>query len=85
MDYVQAGEAIGASQVSLMVRYVLRNAYFPILVLLTAMLAATVLNESGISYLGFGVQSPDTSWGLELAQSAEFVAVAPHLAVFPGL
>lgn len=84
-DFVHAGVAIGESQTALMFRYVLRNAYRPILVLVTSMLAFASLNEAAISYLGYGVQSPDTSWGLELAVSSQFLTVGPHLAVFPGL
>lgn len=84
-EFVEAGEAIGEGTPALVLRYVLRNAYFPILVLLTSMLAFSILNEAGVSFLGFGVQAPDTSWGLELAESAQYLSVAPHLAIFPGL
>jgi ABC-type dipeptide/oligopeptide/nickel transport system permease subunit len=84
-EFVEAGVAIGETTPALLLRYVLRNAYFPILVLLTSMLAFSILNEAGISFLGFGVQPPDTSWGLELAEAAQYLSVAPHLAIFPGL
>ena len=84
-DYVTAARAIGESTPSILLRYVLPNAYFPVLVLLTSMMGYAILGEAAISYLGMGVQQPNTSWGLELAESQSYFAVAPHLAVFPGL
>lgn len=84
-EYVEAGRALGEGRGSLMFRYVLRNAYFPVLVLLSSMLAFAILNEAGISYLGFGVQSPNTSWGLELATGGTYINSAPHLVIAPGI
>jgi peptide/nickel transport system permease protein len=84
-EFVAAGEAIGETTPSLVLRYVLRNAYFPILVLLTSMIAFSILNEAALSYLGFGVQAPSTSWGLELANNTAYVSVAPYLVIFPGV
>jgi len=84
-EYVKAAAAIGESRSSIVLRYVLRNAYFPILVLLSSMLAFSILNEAGISFLGFGIQSPQTSWGLELAAGSTYLTAAPHLVIFPGL
>lgn len=84
-EFVEAGHALGERTTTLLLAYVLRNAYFPILVLLTSMLAFSILNEAGMSYLGFGVQSPQTSWGLELTDAVQYINVAPHLAIFPGL
>ncbi|GAB2601221.1 ABC transporter permease [Pseudactinotalea suaedae] len=84
-EYVTAAAAIGEPRSSIVLRYVLRNAYFPILVLLSSMLAFSILNEAGISFLGFGIQSPQTSWGLELAAGSTYLTAAPHLVIFPGL
>ncbi|GAB2988007.1 ABC transporter permease [Actinotalea caeni] len=84
-EYVKAAAAIGESRTSIVLRYVLRNAYFPVLVLLSSMMAFSILNEAGISFLGFGIQSPDTSWGLELAAGSTYLSAAPHLVVFPGI
>lgn len=84
-DYVSAAVAIGERRWSILTRYVLRNAYFPIMVLLSSMLAFSILNEAAISYLGFGIQSPDTSWGLELSAGGAYMSAAPHLVIFPGL
>lgn len=84
-DYVSAAAAIGERRWSILTRYVLRNAYFPIMVLLSSMLAFSILNEAAISYLGFGIQSPDTSWGLELSAGGAYMSAAPHLVLFPGL
>lgn len=84
-EYVAAARSIGESTPSVILRYVLPNAYFPVLVLLTSMMGYAILGEAAISYLGVGVQPPNTSWGLELAESQSYFAVGPHLAVFPGL
>jgi peptide/nickel transport system permease protein len=84
-DYVNAARAIGESTSAIVLRYVLRNAYFPILVLLTSQLGYSILVESTLSYLGFGVQSPDTSWGLELATGADYLALSSHVVIFPGV
>lgn len=84
-EYVEAARSLGESHLSLMFRYVLANAYRPILVFATSLMAFAPLAEAALSYLGFGVQSPQSSWGLELANATQYLGTADHLAIFPGL
>jgi peptide/nickel transport system permease protein len=84
-EYVLAARSIGEGSGSVLVRYVLPNSYFPILVLMTSMMGYAILGEAAVSYLGVGVQPPDTSWGLELSEAQTYISSAPYLSIFPGL
>lgn len=84
-EYVDGARALGEGGLSISTRYIFRNAYFPVLVLLTSQLGYSILAESAMSYLGLGVQSPNTSWGLELAMGRDYMAIAPHLVIAPGV
>ncbi|MBB3113278.1 peptide/nickel transport system permease protein [Paenibacillus phyllosphaerae] len=85
MQYVEAARAIGVSDWGIIIRHLLRNASAPIIVNATLMVGGAILSESALSYLGLGVQPPDTSWGLMLSNSREFMLVDPIQAVYPGL
>ncbi|MBI5089671.1 MAG: ABC transporter permease [Actinobacteria bacterium] len=84
-EYVLAARAIGESVPSVLGRYVVPNVVFPILVLLTSMMAYAILGEAAISYLGVGTQPPQTSWGLELSDNQQYINIAAHLTIFPGV
>jgi ABC-type dipeptide/oligopeptide/nickel transport system permease subunit len=84
-EYVLAARAIGESVPSVLARYVIPNVVFPILVLLTSMMAYAILGEAAISYLGVGTQPPQTSWGLELSDNQQYINIAAHLTIFPGV
>lgn len=85
MQYVEAAKAIGVSDWSIIFKHLLRNASFPIIVNATLMVGGAILSESALSYLGLGVQSPATSWGLMLTNAQEFMLVDPIQALYPGL
>ncbi|SET68444.1 ABC transporter permease [Paenibacillus sp. NFR01] len=85
MQYVEAAKAIGVSSWGIIFRHLLRNASFPIIVNATLMVGGAILSESALSYLGLGVQTPATSWGLMLSNAQEFMLVDPMQAVYPGL
>lgn len=85
MQYVEAAKAIGVSSWGIIFRHLLRNASFPIIVNATLMVGGAILSESALSFLGFGVQAPDTSWGLMLSNAQEFMLIDPIQAVYPGL
>ena len=85
-DYVDAARASGASPVRVVVRHVLPNVIGPIVVHATLAVAGAVVVESSLSFLGFGVQSPDTSWGRMLADARGTVGTSTsYLIWFPGL
>ncbi|MFD1182945.1 ABC transporter permease [Paenibacillus timonensis] len=85
MQYVEAARAIGVSNAGIIFRHLLRNSMFPIIVNATLMVGAAILSESALSFLGLGVQTPDTSWGLMLSNAQEFMLIDKMQAVYPGL
>lgn len=85
-EFVDAALASGASSLRIIVRHVLPNTIGPILVNATLGIAAAVVIESTLSFLGFGVQPPSTSWGRMLSDARGTVGTAKaHLIYFPGL
>jgi peptide/nickel transport system permease protein len=83
--YVQAGKAIGASSTRIIFRHILPNIAGPIVVQATFTAASAILWEAALSFLGLGAQPPTPSWGLMLYEAKEYMRVAPHATVFPGL
>jgi peptide/nickel transport system permease protein len=83
--YVQAARALGASDLRIMFRHILPNIAAPIMVLYTLEIAILILSEASLSFLGFGVQPPDPSWGLMIADGREHIRSAWWLVTFPGL
>lgn len=84
-EFVAASRALGADSVRLIFGHILPNCIGPILVNGTLEMAYAIILESGLSYLGFGVQPPTPSWGNILASAQTHVFRAPWIAVFPGL
>lgn len=85
MQYVEAAKAIGVSHWEIMFNHLLRNATAPIIVTATLGVGGGILSESGLSFLGLGVQPPATSWGQMLFSAQEYMLTNPMLAVYPGL
>ena len=83
--YVVAAKAMGASGRRIVFRHILPNVVAPILVLYTLEIAILILSEASLSFLGFGVQPPDPSWGLMIADGREHIRSAWWLVAFPGL
>jgi len=84
-DFVQAGRALGASNGWLITRHILPNTLGPIMVAATLNIANAVLAESYISYLGYGIQPPEASWGNMLNNAQSYFGTAPWIALFPGV
>jgi peptide/nickel transport system permease protein len=85
MEFVVAARGIGASDLRIMVRHVLPNAIGPIIVESTLEIGYAIMEESGLSFLGFGIQPPTPSWGNLLGNAQEHMTRHPWLAIFPGL
>jgi len=85
LDYVTAARSLGASDFRIIVSHILPNAIGPIIVEATLELAYAIIEESGLSFLGFGIQPPTPSWGNLLSNAQEHFLKQPWLAVFPGL
>ncbi len=85
-EYVEAARAAGASNSRIIVRHILPNIIGPVMVNATLAVAAAIIAESTLSFLGFGVQPPSTSWGnmLSSAEGAVGTRLA-YLLYFPGL
>jgi peptide/nickel transport system permease protein len=84
MEFVQASRALGARDRSIIFRHMLPNSLAPVLVSATFGIASTILIESSLSFLGFGVQPPTPSWGDILSQSRDFMDFAWWLTLVPG-
>jgi peptide/nickel transport system permease protein len=84
-EFVQAGRALGASNARLIGRHMLPNTLGPIMVAATLNIANAVLAESYISYLGYGIQPPEASWGNMLNNAQSYFTNAPWIALFPGV
>jgi peptide/nickel transport system permease protein len=85
MDFVIAGRTLGASDLRIIVRHILPNAIGPIIVENTLEIGYAILEESGLSFLGFGIQPPTPSWGNLLSNAQEHMTKHPWMAIFPGL
>lgn len=85
MDYVTASQALGASDLRIMVVEILPNGFGPIIVQSTLGLGYAIMQESGLSFLGFGIMPPTPSWGNMLNNAQEHLLEYPWLAIFPGL
>jgi peptide/nickel transport system permease protein len=78
-DFAMAARAVGARPPRIIFRHLVPNAMAPILVSMTFGIATAVLIEAGLSWLGFGVQPPDPSWGTLLRSGYENLFTAPHM------
>lgn len=85
MEFVLAARGIGASDLRIMVRHILPNAIGPIIVESTLEIGYAIMEESGLSFLGFGIQPPTPSWGNLLSNAQDHMTKHPWLAIFPGL
>lgn len=84
-DYVLAARAMGMNPLQITLRHVLPNIMPVLLVQITVRFAIAILAEAALSYLGFGVQLPQPSWGKMLSDAQTLMFEAPWLAVWPGL
>jgi peptide/nickel transport system permease protein len=83
--FVSAARAMGASPTRIALRHVLPMVVPTLMTIATVEFAYVMLAESGLSFLGIGIQPPEVSWGLMVAQGRNYLATAWWLAFFPGL
>jgi peptide/nickel transport system permease protein len=83
--FIEAAHALGCSDRRIIAMHLLPNLLSPILVLATLEIATMILTEASLSFLGLGIQPPDSSWGLMLAQGRSYIQTAWWLVTFPGL
>ena len=85
MDYVTAAVALGASSSRIVFLEILPNAIGPVIVLATLGLGTAIIAESGLSFLGFGVEPPTPTWGWTLAYGTRYLRSDPWLSTVAGL
>jgi peptide/nickel transport system permease protein len=83
--FVEAAAALGARPSRILWRHVLPNAIGPAIVAITLGVGGAILLESGLSFLGLGVQPPQPSWGNMIADGRDAIVIAPWVALAPGL
>lgn len=84
-EYVEASRALGRREGGTAFRHVLPNIVGSVIALGTLKASATIIIESTLSYLGFGVQPPTLTWGQLLSQGQQYVSTAWWLSTFPGI
>jgi len=84
-DYVEAARALGNPHLRIVLRHIFPNIVAPLIVQATLAIAAAVIAEASLSFLGLGQQPPAPSWGSMLNTARNYVDQAPWMAVWPGL
>lgn len=84
-EYVDASRAVGATDRRIIVRHVLPNISSEVIVTTTLSMAGAILAASALSFLGLGAQPPTPEWGAMVFTAKDYLAIAPHLALFPIL
>jgi peptide/nickel transport system permease protein len=84
-EFVIWSESIGASAMRIVFRHILPNAIAPVLVAMTLGIPAAILTESGLSFLGLGVQPPYATWGNILNDGKDSIEIAWWMTLYPGL
>jgi peptide/nickel transport system permease protein len=83
--YVEAARAVGASTTRIVLRHVLPNSIYPLLVNATLDLGGVILTAAGLSFIGFGAGAGIAEWGRMIADGRNYLFQAPWMATFPGL
>lgn len=84
-DYVEAARACGTRDGRTILRHILPNAIGPIIVQTTTSISGMILQASGLSFIGMGVQPPTPEWGAMISEAREFMRQKPYLMIFPGV
>jgi peptide/nickel transport system permease protein len=84
-DYIEAARSVGNSPLRIALRHILPNIVAPLIVQATLAIAAAVIAEASLSFLGLGQQPPEPSWGSMLNTAKNYIDNAPWMAIWPGL
>ncbi|AZR74484.1 peptide ABC transporter permease [Anoxybacter fermentans] len=84
-EYVQAAKALGASDLRIIIKYLLPNSMAPLIVQSTLSIASAILSAAGLSFLGLGAQPPTPEWGAMLSDARSALQLAPWVVTFPGI
>ena len=83
--YVEASRSLGSSTFKIVYRHIIPNLLGKVIVQCSITFALTIVIEASLSYLGLGTQPPTPSWGLMLKDARNYLALAPWMAIYPGL
>ena len=84
-DYVEAARSLGGSDLRVLARHILPNSLSPLIVQASLGVAFAILAETGLSFLGVGVQPPSPTWGGMLSTALPLIERAAYLSIFPGI
>jgi len=84
-DYILAMRSLGASDLRIMLRHILPNAFPPLLVMVTLQLGTMILAEAALSYIGIGIQPPTPAWGAMINSGYPYLFTQPVLSIAPGV
>jgi len=84
-EFVLSAKSIGASHLRIIFKHIIPNSLSPVFVSVTFGVAGAILLESGLSFLGLGVQPPTPSWGNILTSGKDYIETAWWLTLFPGM
>jgi len=85
LPFIEAVRSVGVPPLRIMIRHVLPNIVAPVIVAFTITIGIAILVESGVSFLGLGVQPPTASWGKELRIGFTYLEAAPLFSIAPGV
>lgn len=83
--FIEASRSIGTPTFRIILRHIVPNAMSPLTVAIAVTSGQAMLSEAGLSFLGLGVQPPDTSWGSMIRDGFLYFQRAPHLGIYPGI
>lgn len=84
-DYIMAAHAIGASNIRIMLRHLIPNAFPPVIVVMTMQLGGVIMAEAGLSFLGIGIEAPTAAWGSMINDGRQYLLRLPILSFAPGV
>ena len=84
-EHVQSAQALGASHGRIIMLHILPLIVAPLLIEFTFGIASIVIAEAGLSFLGLGVQAPEASWGSMIRDGSQYLLMAPHMVLVPGI
>ncbi|HEY7320969.1 MAG TPA: ABC transporter permease [Candidatus Binatia bacterium] len=84
-EFVEGARALGCKPRRVITRHLLPNLLPPVIIQATFGLAAAIIAEGSLSFLGLGVEPPTPSWGSMLNEGRQFLLIAPHLTTYPGI
>ncbi len=85
MEFVEASRSLGAKDTYIMFKHILPNVIAPVIVVATMGIASAIMTEASLSFLGFGVKVPTSSWGSMINDSLGYFADAPWIPLIPGV